>query len=163
MRYSTRWASGVALGAVTLLGGACGGGTLPRTEIPDTDDNREIYDRVLHYRDLMEERNVDGILEMVSRDYYENNGTTETDRDDYGYETLRDEVLPKLRENIQAVQYQVLLRRIEVDDDRARADFEYFYRFKFVEGGEEGWAQKNDFNRLEFKREDGTWKIVAGL
>ncbi len=133
------------------------------TEVEDTAENREIYDRVMAYRDAMEERDIDKILSMTSTRYYENGGTTDTEVDDYGYETLRDAVLPKLKENIKAVQYRLLLRRVNIDGERAWADYEYYYRFKYVEGGREGWSQKNDFNRLEFTREETNWKIVSGL
>lgn len=152
-----------SLALLALSAPGCKTAMLPNTEIPDTEDTRAIYERVMTYRDALESRDVDAILAMVSRQYYENAGTTDRDSDDYGYDTLRDVVLPKLRTNIKEVQYRVLMRRIEVDDDRATADYEYFYRFKFVEGGHEAWTQKNDFNRLEFAREAGQWMIVGGL
>lgn len=153
--------AGLALMALAAPG--CKSAMIEDTDIPDTVDTRAIYDRVMEYRVAMEARDVDAILAMVSRDYYENAGTTDRDTDDYGYDTLRDVVLPKLRTNIKAVQYRLLMRRIEVSKDHATADFEYFYRFKYVEGGHEAWTQKNDFNRLEFAREAGRWMIVSGL
>lgn len=142
---------------------ACAAGTLPNTTIPDNDETRAVYDRVQQYRTAMEARDVDGVVSMVSPRYYENSGTTDTDRDDYGFQVLHDKVLKLLRDNVLSVQYQVLLRDIQVDGDLAVADYEYFYKFKFVEGGNEGWAQRNDFNRLEFAREGGQWMIVGGL
>jgi hypothetical protein len=153
----------VGLALLALSAPGCKAPVIASTEIPDTEENRAIFDRVMAYRDAMEARDVDAIIAMVSRQYYENGGTTDRDSDDYGYDTLRDVVLPKLRTNIKAVQYRVLMRRIEVDDDHATADFEYFYRFKYVEGGHEAWTQKNDFNRLEFALEAGQWMIVGGL
>ena len=158
-----RTALGLGMALAALAGTGCAGTTIPGTEVEDNVDNRAIYEQVLAYRDAMETRDTDKLLAMTSTRYYENGGTTDTEVDDYGYETLRDKVLPRLRENIKAVQYRILLRRVGVDGERAWADYEYFYRFKYVEGGREGWAQKNDFNRLEFIREDGHWKIVAGL
>ncbi|MEZ4265056.1 MAG: nuclear transport factor 2 family protein [Myxococcota bacterium] len=151
------------LALLALAAPGCKSAMIENTEIPDNENTRAIYERVMEYRVAMEARDVDAILAMVSRDYYENAGTTDRDSDDYGYDTLRDTVLPKLRTNIKAVQYRVLMRRIEVDKDHATADFEYFYRFKFVEGGHEAWTQKNDFNRLEFVREADRWMIVGGL
>ena len=150
-----------ALAALAATG--CTGAVIPGTEVEDTDDNRAIYEVVIAYRDAMQERDIDRDLAMTSPRYYENGGTTDTEADDYGYETLRDVVLPKLRENVKAVQFRVLLRRVMVDEERAWADYEYFYRFKFVEAGREAWDQKNDFNRLEFLREGTQWKIVSGL
>jgi len=133
------------------------------TEIPDNDDTRAIHSKVLAYQEAMKARDSDAIMALVSHRYYENGGTTETDRDDYGYEELRDLVLPRLRQNVKTVHYQVIFRRIEVDEDRGFADFEFFSRFRYIEGGREAWDQNNDFNRLEFRKEDGEWMIVAGL
>ncbi|MBD90572.1 MAG: hypothetical protein CL940_09555 [Deltaproteobacteria bacterium] len=142
---------------------ACASGTLPNTTIPETEETRAVFDRVQQYRTAMEARDVDGVISMVSPRYYENSGTTDSDRDDYGFQVLHDKVLKLLRDNVLSVQYQVLLRNIKVDGDMAVADYEYFYKFKFVEGGNEGWAQRNDFNRLTFAREGGQWMIVGGL
>ena len=142
---------------------ACASWTLPNTTIPETEETRAVFDRVQQYRTAMEARDVDGVISMVSPRYYENSGTTDSDRDDYGFQVLHDKVLKLLRDNVLSVQYQVLLRNIKVDGDIAVADYEYFYKFKFVEGGNEGWAQRNDFNRLTFAREGGQWMIVGGL
>lgn len=148
---------------LALLVSACTTGNLPNTTIADTEETRAVFDRVQQYRAAMEARDVDGVISMVSPRYYENSGTTDSDRDDYGFQVLHDKVLKLLRDNVLTVQYQVLLRDIKVDGDLAVADYEYFYKFKFVEGGNEGWAQRNDFNRLEFAREGGQWMIVGGL
>ena len=148
---------------VAQSAGGCINSTLPMTDIPDNDDTRAIHAKVLAYKEAMEARDIDAIMALVSHRYYENGGTTETDRDDYGYETLRDVVLPRLRQNVKALQYQVIFRRIEVEEDQAFADYEFFSRFLYVEGGREAWDQDNDFNRLTFRMEDGEWMIVAGL
>ena len=158
----TRTVRFLALG-LALLVSACASGNLPNTTIPETEETRAVFDRVQQYRTAMEARDVDGVISMVSPRYYENSGTTDSDRDDYGFQVLHDKVLKLLRDNVLTVQYQVLLRGIKVDGDLAVADYEYFYKFKFVEGGNEGWAQRNDFNRLEFAREGGQWMIVGGL
>lgn len=151
------------IGVVLLAGTGCGPATLPGTDIPATKEAKAIRDRVSAYQSAMQERDVETLREMISRDYYENAGTTGTESDDYGYETLQKQVLPKLAENVQEVHYRVLLRDIDVEGERAWAEFEYFYRFKFVEGGQDGWSQQNGFNRLEFVCQGGEWKIVSGL
>ena len=121
------------------------------------------------YKAAMEARDVDAIRAMVSSRYYSNGGTTETDEDDYGYARLTEEYLPLLTQNIKAIQYQIIMRRIEIIErvkgkpTKAFADFEFFERFLYVEGGREGWNQRNDFNRLSFAREGDQWMIVDGL
>lgn len=142
---------------------ACGTKMIENTEIPATEENQEIYVRVMEYRSYMLARDIDKIVAMVSREYSENNDTTDDPNDDYGYEELRTQVLPQFRDNVLEVQLRILMRRIEVDGDRAHADYEFYQNYKFIEGGVSGWRPKNDFNRLDFVKEDGVWKIVAGL
>lgn len=152
-----------ALALATLASAGCPTKYLPNTKTPDNADTRAIFDVLMTYRTAMENRDVEGIKALVSRRYFENGGTTDRHDDDYGYDKLVNVVLPKLRENTKAVQYRVLPSRIEVDGDRAWASYEYFYIFKYVEGGQEGFDQKNDYNRLDFAREQGKWKIISGL
>jgi len=58
----------------------------------------------------------------------------------------------------------IYLRRISFPSETtAQADFEYYYKFFYVEGGKDRWQARNDFARLEFAKEDGVWRIVAGL
>jgi len=149
--------------AFSLLGSACGTAYIANTEIPDNEENREVWDRVMEYRKAVETRDADKLLGMVSRKYYENSETTDDSTDDYGYDELRDLVIADFRDNVLEVQYRLLMRRIDSDGDRASADYEYYYSFKYVEGGVTGWKPKNDFNRLEFVREDGVWNIAGGL
>ena len=149
--------------AFTLLASACGTAYIANTEIPDNEENREVWDRVMEYRKAVETRDADKLLGMVSRKYYENSETTDDSTDDYGYDELRDLVVADFRDNVLEVQYRLLMRRIDIDGDRAFADYEYYYSFKYVEGGVTGWKPKNDFNRLEFVREDGVWNIAGGL
>lgn len=153
----------LCLAAPSLTLVACGTSTIANTDIPDTRDNRAVWDRVMEYRKAVETRDADKLLAMVSRKYYENSETTDDPTDDYGYDELRDIVIADFRDNVLDVQYRLLMRRIQVDGERAFADFEYYYNFKFVEGGVTAWRPKNDFNRLEFVRENGAWMIVGGL
>lgn len=147
----------------------CAPANIANTEIPDTDENREIYERVMTYKSAMEARDMDAIAAMVSTRYYSNSGTTETDEDDYGYTRVVEKHLPLLVQNVKAVQYQIIMRRIEISEyidgkaSKAFADYEFFGRFLYVEGGREGWRQQNDFNRISFVREEGQWMIVDGL
>lgn len=159
----------LSLLAIILLTGvvasatACSNKYLPGTEIEETPETRALYDVVMKYKRAMESREPSKILELVSRKYYENNGTTDTRDDDYGYERLKNVVLPELQQNIKAVQYRILLSKIEIDGDRAWASYEYYTTFKFVEGGKTGHDVQNNYNRLDFTKEAGNWLIVSGL
>lgn len=133
------------------------------TNVPDTPENRVIAELVERYRVAVEKRDVEALREMVSRRYFETAGTTANPEDDYGYEQLLTNVLPLLKNDVKSVQFYIFLRRIYFEGDRAYAEFEYYYKFYYVDAGKDYWASKSDFARLEFVREDGVWRIVAGM
>jgi len=143
----------LVISSVMSVFSGCGPGMIPGTSIEATDGNLEVYDVVEKYRKGMEERDIDQIMGLVSRQYFDNAGTTHTDKDDYGYEVLREKRLPLLKENIKKIKMNFRLTRIEHSDSRARADFEVKARFLYTEGGNDGWQSMNDFNRIELVRE----------
>lgn len=142
---------------------SCGPKYIKDTQVPDTPENRVIADLVERYRRALEQRDVGALKEIVSRRYFSNAGTTADPSDDYGYEQLEEKVLPALSDNVKQVQYHIQLRRIDVGAERATADFEFYYKVFYVDGGKDRWIAKTDFNRLEFAKEDGVWRIVSGL
>lgn len=143
---------------------ACGPRFIDGTEVEDTGANKEIFDIVENYRQAIEQRDVEALKSMISRRYFSNAGTTSESVDDYGYEQLERKVLPLLQENIKSLQYTVFLRNVRYEgENRAVAEFEYYYKFFYVEDGKDRWSAKNDFARLEFAKEDGVWRIISGL
>lgn len=146
-----------------LLAVGCGPSMIDGTDIEDTEANRALFDLIESYRAAMEQRDVDALAVLLSTDYFENASTTATSKDDYGIEALRGKVLHLLDDHVKAIQFRIRLTRIEVSGDRGHADYEYWLKFLYTEGGREGWHVKNDFNRLEFVREGEDWKIAGGL
>ena len=142
---------------------ACAPSFIAGTEVEDTPENREIVALVESYRKAVEDRDEMALLRLISRHYVENGSTTDTQDDDYGYGTLTQQVMPQLHDNVKEVQYRVQIRRIGLEPDHAWAEYEYVARFLYTEGGRERWQGLNDFNRLDFIREDGVWKIESGL
>ncbi len=160
MRRLLLWA-GILSVAFVLAG--CATGQIPGTLVDDTVENREIHSIVEAYRQAIEKRDIDAIGKLVSRRYYENASTTDVQTDDYGYERLAKTVFKQLQENVKKAQYRIVLKKITFQGNRAAAEYEYFWRFQYTEGGREQWVAKNDFNRLDFIREDKAWKILSGL
>jgi hypothetical protein len=151
----------LALSLLVAVG--CGPSMIPGTQVEDNAENREIADLIEKYRLAVEHRDVAALREMISRRYFSNAGTTSESNDDFGYERIEAKLLPSLRDSIKSVQFTVILRRVEIHPDRALAEFEYFYKFFYVDGGKDRWSSKNDFARVEFTREDGVWRIISGL
>jgi hypothetical protein len=153
-----------ALLALSLLAAVgCGPSMIPGTQVEDTPENREIADLIEKYRLAVEHRDVAALKELISRRYFSNSGTTSESSDDFGYERIEAKILPSLRDSIKSVQFSIILRRVELHPERALAEFEYFYKFFYVDAGKDRWSSKNDFARIEFTKEDGVWRIVSGL
>jgi len=152
----------LAAAALVILS-RCGSGMLGDSKVPDTEENRAIYKLMLEYKDALQRRDADRILTLVSRDYLENGSTTDSDTDDYGYQELADEVLPRLLNNVKAIQFEFRPQGINVVGERAQVQFEYTTHFLYSEGGRENWHTKSDLNQWELVRTPDGWRIVSGL
>jgi len=147
---------------VVLLA-ACGPRFIEGTKVEDTEENREIVDLVDRYRLAVEKRDIDTLKGMISRHYFANAGTTSESEDDYGYDLLEAKILPRVSDDIKSIQFRIVMRNVSFQGERAFAEFEFWYKFFYVDGGKDRWVSKNNFNRLEFIKEDGVWRIIGGL
>ena len=151
--------------AVVLAGlvVGCGPKYIPGTQVPDRPEYREIVQLVEKYREAVEKRDIKTLQAMVSHKYYENAGTTSTSADDYGYGGLVNKVFRLLKNNVKAVQYRIHVQRVHIKGNRASAEFEYWAKVLISVGGQDRWIFDNDFDRLDFVKEDGVWRIVSGM
>ncbi len=141
--------------------GACAHDKIPRTDIDDTDENREIYRLVQAYEQALENLDADALLALVSPNFYENNGNLD-DEDDYDYYGLKDNLKVDF-ERTRTMQVEFRVDAIEVNEDQAYA--EVFYQIRAQNEYPSGlkWETGADRTRLQLERIDGKWLIVAGL
>jgi hypothetical protein len=130
---------------------------------PSSSDEKEVLHILEQYANALENRDRDGIAALVSRNYLETGSTEDTDVDDYGFERLTNEVLPKLIANVKAMRLNYRVSDIQVNSNRASITYYYTMSFLYSEGGRDGWHTKNDLNTMQLERADGTWKIISGL
>lgn len=160
---TTAWTALVLL-AVAFTLTACGPGYLDKgKKVAATDENRAIYNVLVKYHKAMEDRDTALLRGLVSKRYYENGGTTDTDKDDYGVDKLQADVVPRLRDNVKRLQFRIRLLAIRIDGERADAEYEFFGRALLSEGGRKSYKMWNDFAQMSFIREDGKWMISKGL
>ncbi len=150
-----------ALLTLAALAAACAPPRIPGTEIPSNPDTRAVYDVVAKYRQALENRDVQGILALVSPAYYDTAGTPDPadDLDRARLEKSLSEELPKA-DNLRV---NFTLRRIDVKGDDAQAElfFDTYYRVKTPTVTIP--RRDSDVQRLRLKRMDGQWKFVSGL
>jgi hypothetical protein len=140
--------------------------TIPGTNIPATDVNREIINTIEEYRQRLVERNVEGLLLLASDRYFEDGGTPESN-DDYGYAGLAS-VLSGRLQRVQSIRYDVQYRSLKIGAD-GRAEVEAFLSGAFELQGEVGerYRRISDFHRFVLERAAGggtaKWKFLSGM
>ncbi|QDG54017.1 hypothetical protein FIV42_25735 [Persicimonas caeni] len=131
-------------------------------EIADTTTNRQVIDVLVHYRQAVVNKDFGALKRLISEDYYDNAGTTDTTTDDYSAEHLG-EVFEMMAQHAQDIKYNVLVQGVEVSKDRAFIDYKYDYAYQYKVGEDVAWDAGVDVNRLELIQEGGKWRIVSGL
>lgn len=165
------------VGLITLTSVACGGDFIRSeelyadnpgfniaedAEIEDTTTHREIIDVLVDYREALVSKRFGVLKRLISEDYYDNAGTTDTTTDDYSAEHLS-EILEKIAQHAEEIKYNVLVQGVEVSKDTAFIDYKYDYAYQYKVGEDVAWDAGVDVNRLELIQEGGKWKIVSGL
>jgi ketosteroid isomerase-like protein len=142
--------------------GACAHAKIPETNIDDTPENRAVLALVEDYQEAVEALDADAVLALVSPDFYEDNGNTDSS-DDYGYEGLR-EALRESFDRTEAMQLILRVNAIEVEDDEAFAELQYEFRAHNDYPSGMKWDTGTDRTRLRLRRSpDGEWRIVSGI
>lgn len=131
-------------------------------DIEDTPEVRDVIDVLYQYREAMITKDFGALNRLVSRDYYDNAGTTHTTDDDYGYDELAD-VFELMAEYARDVQYEVLIKDVVVDDYHAHIDYEFEYAYQYRVADQTTWDAGVDVNRLELQLEDDRWRIISGM
>lgn len=159
MRKTLSWALGWML---LLASGGCAHSMIEGTQVPDTEENREIVQVLRQVREALERRDSAALMALVSTKYFEDNGTPDP-RDDYGYVELRDKIMKDSMSVAQEVYLSFELHDVVVREDYAYADIRYATRTRIDLPAGRVWDSFRDFDRLEFVREQGQWRIISGL
>jgi len=144
-----------------VLASGCAGAQIPNTDVDDTDENREVVEFLEEYRRAVESRDVGALLQMASREYYDDNGTP-IGGDDVDYDGLR-EKLQLWRERVLDVRYEIRYRRVLFRQNRVYVDVRYSGSFQVASEGEEQWSRRLSDNRMVLRREEGGFRILSGM
>lgn len=134
------------------------------SKVKDNSENRQVLEVVDAYRVAMEKRDVSALRGLISDEYYENAGTTDTTEDDYGVAGVPS-VMTRLSDQVKALHLDVVVKEMQVSGDRAYVVYEYIWNYRYeVNEDEPKWDAGRDLNRMELVRDDGgLWKITRGL
>lgn len=159
LRKTMTWA---VLGAALVATTGCGPKYVKGTKIEYSADKQALADIVERYRMAMEQRDVEALRALASRDYYENGSTTTDPGDDYGYEGL-ERVFSDIKNNVKEIRYAIDIKSIAILGEAATVDYEYTGQYLFTVGERDRWETVSDKNRLTLRQEDGNWRIVNGM
>ena len=145
-----------------VLAAACGAKHIPNTRVPDTSDNREVLDFVEKYRKAVEDRDIGALLQMTSRDYFDDMGTPQGE-DDVDYDALQIG-LQRLRQDVLGARYQISYRAVTfTENHKVLVDLLYTGWFKVTTPDGDQWRRRLEPHRIMLAREDRGFKIVSGM
>ena len=140
---------------------ACAPSRIPNTEIPDSRENRAVYEVIRQYAEALRKKDAAAILLLVAPDYYDGSGTPDPG-DDVTRETLEKNLATDLAK-VEAVMLDMGVKKIEVIGDEARAEVFYDAAYRVVTPGGPVSKRPSDISQMRFRKLNGAWKIIAGL
>lgn len=145
-----------------LLFGCAHNSNLPGTTVPDTPENRAILETVETYRNRLVERNLEGLLQLASKNYFEDSGTPQAD-DDYGYEGLR-QILKSRLGRVKSIRYQIQYRSVKLKADKADVEVLIDGSFELAADAGDQYRRVSDFHRFKLeKNNQDKWKFTSGM
>lgn len=151
--------------AVVALAGflGCAPRLIAGTEVKDTTDNRDLLGAVGAYRAALQAKDVEGLMKLVSPDFFEDSGTSGAD-DDYDFAGLKERLVRWARQT-GSVRADVTVKQVKVEGDVAAVNYFYDLAYQFLpgEGAEPVWKRESDAKQLSLRREGGRWLITRGI
>jgi len=148
--------------AVTAIG--CGSQTnyIPGTQVPRTDDNQTLINRIEDYRMAVERRDSAALLLMASKRYWEDSGTP-GGSDDYGYQDLG-EILTGRLQKVDSIRYSMKYMNIERKGPRAYVDVLIDASFSLTDArGQEIRTDMRDQNQFVLEWDGKQWMFLTGM
>ena len=135
---------------------------LSGTSIPATEDNLAIVETIEQYRAFLIEKNIDGLLLLASKKYFEDGGTPQAN-DDYGYEGLR-AILTSRLGRVQSLRYDIEYQKVTLRGDQAEVDAFLNGAFELQSETGERYRRVNDHHRFVLERQsNGKWRFLNGM
>jgi hypothetical protein len=135
--------------------------TFPGTSIAATDENRTILEVVEQYRQRLVQKNVNGVLVLASKRYFEDSGTPRAD-DDYGIDGLRG-VLERQLSRVKTIRYEIEYRKLSVTGNRAELEAYLNGSFELESQSGDRYRRVSDFHRFVLEHEGEHWRFLSGM
>lgn len=142
---------------------ACGPRLIPglEIEVPDTPDHRQLIAVMEKFQQAYEQKDVEGIVQLASRDFFDTCGTADT-ADDYDLEGLRRHFTEHFQK-LEKPALTITLKEVKIENDQATIDYHFLARYQMKLPSGDRWQVTDDLQRMKLVRENGTWKVVSGF
>ena len=148
-----------------IMAVGCKPRVLPSTNLKDNGENRALVQFMLQYKGAIERRDADGIMNLVAKDYFEDNGNM-AQEDDYGYEGLHAKLVSRF-EHIKAVRLDLYIQHANEIEEKVFVDYRYQQRSLITLPAGESWVSHTDINRLTLRKKGDSYKdgfeVLSGL
>ena len=144
-----------------VLLAACAPSRIPGTEVPDSKENRAVYEVIRQYAEALRKKDAGAILNLVSSDYYDGSGTPDPG-DDVTRDVLERSLATDLS-RVESVMLELGVKKIDVTGDTATAEVFYDAAYRVVTPGGPIAKRPSDLSQMRFRKLNGTWKISSGL
>ena len=159
--------------------GACAheGHYVPGSRIPYSEPNKSVLDACEEYRLAVERSDVDALMLMADKQYWEDSGTP-SGSDDYGYEGLRQVLMTRLT-HASDIRYSVRYMNVQqscggglhapdekhgVQPCRAAVDILIDASFTITDAfGKPKRMDKRDQNELQLQWDGHRWLFLSGM
>ncbi len=154
----------VMLSLCVLLGlSACAKDKVPNTDVEDSPEARDVISFVEKYRAAVIERSVPQLLDMASKDYYDDMGTPNGE-DDVDKEGLTERLKETFAADLISVHYDIRYRDVVFLPTKVLVDYTYIGRFRIKTTDGTRWERRLADNRMVLTRiREGEYAIVSGM
>jgi hypothetical protein len=150
------------LALLALAACASQGSYIQGTRVPDTVANREIIATVEQYRVAVERKDTDLLMELASKNYWEDGGTP-TGADDYGYDGLRT-VLENRFARADGIRYTMKYMNIKkVGANRAAVDVMIDASYSIATANGPKRLDMRDQNEMVLEYDGRKWHFLSGM
>lgn len=143
----------------------CKPALIPGTNVEDSDENRKVIEFLGKYRSAIVTRDTERVMGLVTKDYFEDNGTPDQS-DDYGAAQLRDKLASNFGRT-KEIQLEIIVQQIERPDGESgpvRVVYRYNQRALVDFPAGQKWISVTDVNRLVLNPDAaGGYLINSGL
>jgi hypothetical protein len=144
-----------------LLMEACSPSLIPGTQIQDRPENRAALQVLSDYKRAAEALDAEAVLELAAPDYFDSGASSRSKRS-VNYATLQEQIPAEFRK-LKALRMDITVKDARVEGDKAQIDYFIVLHYSIALPSGDKWMSESDDARLSLAREDGKWKVIAGL